>query len=124
MVRRSRLDSASFARPGNTAILSENERDCLFFLAILDVQIDSHGRAAGEPTTGRSRFARVRAATERGSDLWWAALRGELQSLDLLNAPDEAAALTAETRIAHPRLMLPDDIAVRTAMLNAETIRA
>ena len=124
VVRRSRLDSASFARPGSTTILSESERDCLFFLAILDAQIDPRGSAAGEPAIGRSRFARVRAATAPGSDLWWAALRGELQSLDLLNAQDEAAALTAEVRTEHPHLMLPDDIAARIAMSDAETIRA
>ena len=124
VVRRSRLDSASFARPGSTAALSESERDCLFFLAILDAQIDAHGNAAGEPAMGRSRFARVRAATALGSELWWAALRGELQSLDLLNAQDEAAALTAEIRTEYPHLMLPDDIAVRIAMPGTETTRA
>ena len=124
VVRRSRLDSASFARPGSMAKLSENERDCLFFLAILDAQIDRHGSPAGEPAVGRSRFARVRAATAPGSDLWWAALRGELQSLDLLNAQDEAAALTAKTQGEHPYLTLPDDIAVRIAVPSARTTYA
>ncbi len=124
VVRRSRLDRASFAKPGSTAALSDSERDCLFFLAILDAQIDAHGGAAGEPAVGRSRFARVRATTALGSELWWAALRGELQSLDLLDAQDEAAALTAEIRTDHPQLMLPDDIAVRIAAPGTETIRA
>jgi len=120
VVRRSRLDSASFARPGSTVPLNDTGRDCLFFLAILDAQIGPDGRAAGEPAMGRARFARVRAVAPRGSDLWWAALRGELQSLDLLDAQDEAAALTGEIRAEHPDLTLPDDIAARIATPSAE----
>jgi len=123
VIRRSRLDNASFARPGSTTPLSNDERDSLFFLAVLDAQIDANGRAAGEPAMGRSRFARVRTASPPGSDLWWAALRGELQSLDLMDAQDEAAALTTEIRGAHPRLTLPDDIAARIGTLSAEAAR-
>lgn len=119
VVRRSSLGSTGFAQPGSVLPLSENERDCLFFLAVLDAQISSDGRAAGEPAMGRSRFARVRAAAPPGSDLWWAALRGELQSLDLLEAQDEAAALTAGLQAAHPQLVLPQDIAVRIAAPDA-----
>lgn len=115
VVRRSSLGNRGFAQPGSVLPLTENERDCLFFLAVLDAQIGSDGRATGEPAMGRARFARVRAATARGSDLWWAALRGELQSLDLLEAQDEAATLTSELQAAHPDLLLPDDIAVRIA---------
>ena len=115
VVRRSNLGSTGFAQPGSVLPLTEGERDCLFFLAVLDAQIGSDGRAAGEPAMGRSRFARVRAATPPGSDLWWAALRGELQSLDLLEAQDEAATLTSELQATHPDLVLPDDIAVRIA---------
>lgn len=123
VVRRSRLGSTGFAKPGSTAPLNDNERDCLFFLAILDAQIGPHGRALGEPAMGRSRFARVRAATPPGSDLWWAALRGELQSLDLLDAQDEAAVLTADIAVAYPTLALPDDIAARIAPPDAEARR-
>ena len=123
VVRRSRLGDAIFARPGSTAPLDDSQRDSLFFLAILDVQIGPNGRAAGEPAMGRSRFARVRAATAPGSDLWWAALRGELQSLDLLDAQDEAAALTREIRDEHPHLTLPGDIAARVAETGTEAGR-
>ncbi len=123
VVRRSKLGTG-FAQPGNSLPLDVNERDCLFFLAVLDAQIGPDGRAAGEPAVGRSRFARVRAATPPGSELWWAALRGELQSLDLLGAQDEAAALTTEIAAAHPELRLPDDIAARVAPLDADAGRA
>ncbi len=119
VVRRSRLDEASFARPGSTAPLDDSERDRLFFLAVLDAQIGPDGRAAGEPAIGRIRFARIRAMTPPGTDLWWAALRGELQSLDLLDAQDEAAMLTSATQAAHPGLPLPHDIAVRIATAEA-----
>jgi len=124
VIRRSRLDNASFARPGSTTPLGNDERDSLFFLAVLDAQIDANGRAAGEPAMGRSRFGRVRTASPPGSDLWWAALRGELQSLDLMDAQDEAAALTTEIREAHPQLTLPDDIAARIGTLSAEATRS
>ena len=120
VVQRSRLDRATFARPGTTVPLNDSERDCLFFLAILDAQIGPDGRAVGEPAMGRFRFARVRAATPPGSDLWWAALRGELQSLDLLQAQDEAAALTSDIRAEYPQLTLPADIAARIATPGAE----
>ncbi len=123
VVRRSDLE-AGFAQPGSALPLDAHDRDCLFFLAVLDAQIGPDGRAAGQPAVGRSRFARVRAATPPGSDLWWAALRGELQSLDLLDALDEAAALTTEIAAAHPELPLPDDIAVRIAAPDAEARRA
>lgn len=123
VVRRSGL-ATGFAQPGSSLPLDAHERDCLFFLAVLDAQIGPDGRAAGEPAVGRSRFARVRAATPLGSDLWWAALRGELQSLDLLGAQDEAAALTTEIAAAHPGWPLPDDIAARIAPLDADAGRA
>jgi 2-polyprenyl-3-methyl-5-hydroxy-6-metoxy-1,4-benzoquinol methylase len=123
VVRRSKLE-AGFAQPGSALPLDANERDRLFFLAVLDAQIGPDGRAVGEPAVGRSRFARVRAATPPGSDLWWAALRGELQSLDLLGAQDEAAALTAEIAATHPGLLLPDDIAARIAPADADARRA
>lgn len=123
VVRRSDL-ATGFAQPGSSLPLDAHERDCLFFLAVLDAQIGPDGRAAGEPAVGRSRFARVRAATPPGSDLWWAALRGELQSLDLLGAQDEAAALTTEIAGAHPEWPLPDDIAARIAPPDADARRA
>ena len=120
VARRARLGTIGFAQPHSTLPLSGEERDRLFFLAVLDAEIGPDGRAAGEPAAGRSRFARVRAATPPGSDLWWAALRGELQSLDLLEAQEEAAALTAELQRAHPDLTLPDDVAARIGAANAE----
>lgn len=123
VVRCSNL-ATGFAQPGSSLPLDAHERDCLFFLAVLDAQIGPDGRAAGEPALGRSRFARVRAATPPGSDLWWAALRGELQSLDLLGAQDEAAALTTEIAAAHPEWPLPDDIAARIAPSDADARRA
>jgi len=123
VVRRSRLDSSGFARPGSTQPLDGDERDQLFFLAVLDAQIGPDGRAAGEPEIGRSRFARVRAAASPGSGLWWAALRGELQSLDLTGALDQAAALTTEIQHAHPQLALPDDIAARIVTSDAQAGR-
>ena len=123
VVRRSNLESG-FAQPGSALPLDAHDRDCLFFLAVLDAQIGPNGRAAGQPAVGRSRFARVRAATPPGSDLWWAALRGELQSLDLLDAQDEAAALTTEIVAAHPEMPLPDDIAARISPPDAEARRA
>lgn len=123
LVRRSRLDSVGFAQPGSTLPLNNDQRDQLFFLAVLDAQIGPDGRAAGEPAMGRSRFVRVRTATSPGSGLWWAALRGELQSLDLMDAQDEAAALTTEIRDAHPQLALPDDIAARIVTLGTEAGR-
>ncbi len=115
VTRRSRLEMAAFARPGHPLPLSDFERDSLFFLAILDAQIGPDGHAVGEPAMGRSRFARVRAATQPGSDLWWAALHGELQSLDLLDAQDEAATLTTEIQTAHPYLTMREAIAARIA---------
>lgn len=115
IVRRGRLGTTGFAQPGSTLPLDNAQRDTLFFLAVLDAQIGPNGRAAGDPAAGRSRFGRVRAATTPGEGLWWAALRGELQALDLLDAGDEAASLTAELHAAHPDLLMPDDIAARLA---------
>lgn len=120
LMRRSGLGVTGFAQPGSTLPLNDTDRDTLFFLAILDAEIGPDGCAAGEPAVGRGRFARVRAATPPGSGLWWAALRGELQSLDLLDAQDEAAALTTEMQAAHPDLTLPDDVAARIRSPDAE----
>jgi len=77
------------------------------------VQSDRHGRATHDPAMARSRLARVRTVCPPGSGLWWAALRGELQALDLLEALDEAAALTAEIHAAHPDLDWPADVMAR-----------
>jgi len=117
---RSGLSTAPFAQPGSTRPLSEGDRDLLFCLGVLDVQADAQGRAAGDPAMGRSRLSRVRAACEPGAGLWWAALRGELQALDLLDALDEAAALTADLHAAHPELEMPPDILSRIAPAAAE----
>ncbi len=107
------LKTAAFSQPGITRPMSDSERDAVFALAVLDVQSDAVGRPLGEPAMARGRFARVRAAATAGSGLWIAALRGELQALDQLDAQNEAATLTADIEAAHPELQLPSDILVR-----------
>lgn len=108
--------------------LTEVERDALFSLSVLAVQ-DGSGRAAGGvsrvrqwlgrgreadgPAVARGGFARVRGASEPGTGLWLAALRGELQALDMLDAREEAAALTRDVEAGHPGVTLPDDVLVR-----------
>ena len=119
LAERSGLAAAPFARPGSTRPLSLAERDLLFFLGVLDVQTDRHGRATHDPAMGRSRLARVRVTCTPGDGLWWAALRGELQALDLLDALDEAAALTAELHAAHPDLAWPANILSRIVAADA-----
>ena len=106
------LDTASFSQPGITRPMTDAERDAVFSLAILDVQTDGR-RPVGEPAMARGRFARVRAACPPGSGLWIAALRGELQALDMLDAIDEAAALTRDVDAAFPDVPLPADILAR-----------
>ena len=115
LAERSGLMSARGADPAGTRPLTPPERDLMFCLGVLDVQTDAHGRATHDPAMGRGRLARVRKASEPGHGLWWAALRGELQGLDLMDALDEAAALTAELHAAHPSLPWPDDILARIA---------
>jgi len=56
-----------------------------------------------------------------GTPLWWAALRGELQSLDLQQAQEDAAALIRAVLAEHPALILPDDIAARVATADEAT---
>jgi 2-polyprenyl-3-methyl-5-hydroxy-6-metoxy-1,4-benzoquinol methylase len=107
------LKTAAFSQPGITRAMSEQERDAVFALAVLDVQFDWMGRPMGEPAMARGRFMRVRAGSAAGSGLWLAALRGELQALDQLDAQNEGAALTAELEAAHPELQLPPDILAR-----------
>ncbi len=113
LVRLTKLDRESFMRPMATGSLTHVQRDTLFHLAVLDAQIAPDGRAAGEPALARNRFARVRAVCEPGAGLWWGALRGELQSLDLMGAGAEAQGVVAAAAAAHPELALPDDIAAR-----------
>lgn len=110
---KSGLSDASFAQPGITRAMTDAERDAVFALAVLDVQTSLWGRRLEEPAIARGRFARVRQACAAGSGLWYAALRGELQALDMLEALDEAAALTADIEAAHPELQLPPDILAR-----------
>ena len=117
---RSGLLSAPFAQPGHAGALTAEQRDLLFLLGVLDVQAGPDGRALHDPAMGRGRLARVRAACDPGAGLWWAALRGELQALDLLDALDEAAALVAGLHAAHPGLPWPDDITARIAPPVAE----
>lgn len=107
------LGTAPATQPGATRPLTPGERDLVFCLAVLDVQTGGFGRPAGEPAMARGRFARVRRAVEAGSGLWWGALRGELQALDMLDARDEAQTLTADIEAAHPELALPPDILIR-----------
>ncbi len=119
IAERSGLTSAAFTQPGSTRALSHDDRDVLFCLGVLDVQADAQGHAIGDAAMGRSRLSRVRQACEPGAGLWWAALRGELQALDLLDALDEAAALTTELHAAYPDLELPPDILSRIAPADA-----
>jgi hypothetical protein len=79
------------------APLTPGQRDALFALAVLDVQ------SGGDPSRARARFARVRlAATPRDGepapDLLWAAMRGELQAVTMVEG-----AAAAET---HRRTLL------------------
>lgn len=113
LVRRAGLDTAPSTQPGLVRALSAGERDMVFGLAMLDAQRDPDGRPSGEPAMARGRFMRVRRACDAGSDFWLAALRGELQALDLMDAQDEAATLTAEIEAFHPNLTLPPDILSR-----------
>ncbi len=112
VAKTSGLDTAPFSQPGITRPMNDAERDTVFSLAILDVQTDGR-RAVGEPAMARGRFARVRGACPPGSELWFAALRGELQALDMLDAIDEAAALTGDVAAAFPDVKLPPDILAR-----------
>ena len=112
-VQRGGLDRVPYAKIGSTLPLSDEQRDSLFFLAVLDAQIGPGNRPVGEPALARHRFARVRAAVTPESGLWAAALRGELQSLDLLDAREEAADLVREVTAAMPGIDLPADIASR-----------
>ena len=113
IVARAGLGAASWTQPAIQRPMTDDERATVFCLAVLDVQTGFVGRPTGEPAMARGRFARVRKASPAGSDLWLAALRGELQALDLLDALDEAAALTADIKATHPDLVLPADILAR-----------
>ena len=107
------LKTSAFSQPGITRAMTDQERDAVFALAVLDVQSDAIGRPLGEPAMARGRFARVRATSPAGSGLWIAALRGELQALDQLDAQNEAASLTVDLEAAHPEVALPPDILTR-----------
>ena len=113
VAKRAGLPAAAFSQPGSARPLTDAERDLVFCLAVLDVQTGLGGRWLGEPAMARGRFARVRKAVTAGSGLWWAALRGELQALDMLDALDEAATLTQEVTSANPELAFPQDILSR-----------
>ena len=113
VVRGSGLAGAPFTQPGSNRPLSDEERDAVFCLGVLDVQADTHGRPAGEPAMARGRFARVRKLCPAGSGLWMASLRGELQALDMLDALDDAATLTADVQAANPEVQLPADVLAR-----------
>ena len=113
VVARDDLGRAFWAQPGLVRAMTEQERDAVFTLAVLDVQVNMWGRPTGEPAMARGRFARVRQASPAGSGLWFGALRGELQALDMLDALDEAAQLTADVEAAHPELQLPADMLAR-----------
>ena len=113
VVERSGLGTAPYTQPGINRPMTDEERDTVFCLAVLDVQTGFARRPSGEPAMARGRFARVRKSAEPGTGLWWAALRGELQALDMLDALDEAATLTADVQAAHPDLELPPDILAR-----------
>lgn len=107
------LAVAGYAQPGATRPLTLVEREVVFCLAVLDLQPGPGWGGAGEPAMARGRFARVRRACVPGDDVWLAALRGELQALDMLDARDDAATLTGDVEAAHPEVTLPADILVR-----------
>ena len=88
------------------------ERDNLFCLAVLDVGMDGEGRPVGDPARGRARFARVRDAAAPGGGLYWAAVQGELQALDLLGEADAGLPGAASAAAAGTDGM-PDDVAAR-----------
>lgn len=94
--------------PAADEIVPDLARDTLFCLAVLGVC----GDVPGDPLRARARFARVRAGTQPGDGLWWAALRGELQALDQLGQPDEARQVTIAALAAVPDTP-PADIAAR-----------
>ncbi len=119
LAAKSGLKVAAFTQPGSSRSLSPEDRDLVFFLAVLDAEIGPNNRPVGEPAMARGRFARVRRASAEGSDLWWAALRGEMQALDLLDARDEAAALTRDVEAGYPHLVLPPDILSRIGKAEA-----
>ena len=100
------LWDAAFTVAGPT---DDSERDALFCLAVLDVC----GSVPGNAGRARARFARVRAAAAPGGGLWWAALRGELQSLDQLGKLDEARDVTAAALEDDAAGPVPTDIAAR-----------
>ncbi len=117
---RSGLADAPFAQvgagqPGQDRTLAPADRDLLFFLAVAEVHLHGEGRTGTEPAVARARFARVRDNAEPGGGLWWAALRGEVQALNQLDAGDESEALLAEVNARHPGMAWPDDLAGRSA---------
>ena len=108
---RSGLAASPFAQPATDRAMTDEERDLVFFLAVIDVQ--TSGRSDSEPAVARARFQRVRRACPPGDGLWWAALRGELQALDQLDAQEEGQILLSQVEAENPALTLPDDLASR-----------
>ena len=100
LVRTLRLDEAAFVH--GTEPLAEVERDALFCLSVLDVQIGPGGRPSGNPALARGRLRRVQAAAAPLSGLWWAALRAEAQALGLMGESDAVAALAEGIAREHP----------------------
>lgn len=99
------LDRLLAPKPGQA--LSAEERDALFCMGVMDVQ------PQGQPRRALGRFALVRTATAAGSDLWFAALRGELQGLDMLNEPAQARQLAGDLVRLRPNVTFPPDILAR-----------
>ena len=111
LIRALRIDEEPFVNADGP--LTDVQRDALFCLGVLDVQAGRKGRPLGNPSLARGRLRRVRAVAELGGGLWLAALRGELQALDMLDARDVAATLAADVQAAHPAVALPADILAR-----------
>ncbi len=107
---RTMLAGGSLSAP--TDLSDPAMRDRLFYLAMLDAEIVD-GRAGGDPTRAAPRFAAVRAVCVPGDGLWGAALRGELQALDLQGRQKDAATLVHDLRAAHPAIDWPADILIR-----------
>ena len=103
---------ASGTMPIPTDMADPASRDQLFYLAMIDAEIVD-GRAAGDPVRAAPRFATVRDGCVPGDGLWFGALRGELQALDLQNRQADAARLVQGLRDTHPAVAWPSDILVR-----------
>ena len=99
VVQRERLTGVADEAPA-----TDGERDLLFSLAVLDVQTGPDGRPLSSPSAARQRFARVRLSAPPDTGLWWAALHGEMQAVDLTSSMDGVLEMTNSVLAVHPNL--------------------